>query len=269
MSDTKIYGSWERMKDRCNNPGNKSYHDYGGRGISIIKEWNDRFLSFYDYVKKLPNYMKEGYTLDRIDNDKGYEPGNLRWATYSMQSSNRRWSSSSGYTGVSYVKRDDKYSSELQINRKRIVIGYFDTAEEAATERNKYISANNIEGYELQQVKTKLNRDIMQQRIFMPINIEEAPEYEGEYLTDKGELYYYFPDEGHVGWCTNELRPQSAEYPNYWMKPVRLPSEASIDVMANAIIPPSFLNKKSRIEYLRYGFRKGREAIFTKLNGKR
>ena len=53
--------------------------------------------------------------------------------------------------------------------------------------------------------------------------VDVSPETEDYYLTDKGEAYYYFPDDVKTGWCTNEARPFSEEYPIYWMKPVDKP----------------------------------------------
>ena len=57
---------------------------------------------------------------------------------------------------------------------------------------------------------------------------ERLPEAEDYYKTDKGELYYYFPDENHIGWCAYETRPMSAEYPTIWLEPYELPKEGKI-----------------------------------------
>lgn len=87
---TKVYRRWVAMKARCNNPNNKSYKNYGGRGITVCEEWNNSFQCYFDYVSKLEHFGEEGYTLDRIDNEKGYEPGNVRWATKEQQERNKR-----------------------------------------------------------------------------------------------------------------------------------------------------------------------------------
>lgn len=78
------------MKSRCHNPSNPSYKDYGGRGITVCDEWRKSFTSFYDYVSKLEHFNEPGRSLDRIDNDKGYFPGNVRWATAKEQANNKR-----------------------------------------------------------------------------------------------------------------------------------------------------------------------------------
>lgn len=90
MTNTKDFRRWIGMRERCYNQKNKAYKNYGGRGISVHSEWENNFKAFYDHIIQLENYGKEGYTLDRINNDGNYEPGNVRWATRSEQSLNTR-----------------------------------------------------------------------------------------------------------------------------------------------------------------------------------
>jgi len=86
LCGTKEYNSWNNMKIRCYNPSHKQYKDYGGRGIRVCNEWLNSFEQFYKDMGPRPI----GTTLDRINNNKGYEPSNCRWSTPKEQSKNRR-----------------------------------------------------------------------------------------------------------------------------------------------------------------------------------
>jgi hypothetical protein len=74
------------MLDRCRNPRNPAYPNYGGRGITVCKRW----LSFVNFYADMWATYRPGLTLDRIDNDGNYEPGNCEWATRAQQIANRR-----------------------------------------------------------------------------------------------------------------------------------------------------------------------------------
>lgn len=77
------------MKNRCHNPNQPHYPRYGGLGIKVCDEWRNSFEAFYRDIGEPP---KDGqrWSLDRIDVYKGYEPANVRWATYSQQQANKR-----------------------------------------------------------------------------------------------------------------------------------------------------------------------------------
>lgn len=77
---------WNGMKKRCLNPNHKFYHCYGGRGITVCDEWRTNHQAFHDWA--MANGYREDLTIDRIDNDGNYEPGNCRWATHQMQHRN-------------------------------------------------------------------------------------------------------------------------------------------------------------------------------------
>lgn len=86
MKDSSEYSSWIAMKGRCLNKNHKDYVNYGGKGITICQEWIDSFEEFYKYIGK----KQKGQSIDRIDNTKGYEPGNVRWANNSQQQRNKQ-----------------------------------------------------------------------------------------------------------------------------------------------------------------------------------
>ena len=82
MYGTKEYKVWSAMEQRCNNPKNQNYERYGGRGIAICDEWEE-FINFYNDMGDA-----NGLTLDREDNDLGYNKDNCRWVTRKEQSNN-------------------------------------------------------------------------------------------------------------------------------------------------------------------------------------
>jgi hypothetical protein len=85
-----LFGTWTLMVNRCHNPNAGNYRWYGERGITVHDEWRENPLSFVDYVEKNLGPRPDGMSLDRIDNDGDYEPGNIRWATQLEQVRNRR-----------------------------------------------------------------------------------------------------------------------------------------------------------------------------------
>ena len=87
---TSIHNVWKAMKRRCTDPKDQYFHCYGGRGITVCQEWQDSFQAFYDHVSQLPHFGEAGRSIDRINNDGNYEPGNVRWATAKEQANNKR-----------------------------------------------------------------------------------------------------------------------------------------------------------------------------------
>lgn len=86
LGSRKEYMAWKDMLRRCLDSGHPSYADYGGRGITVYEGWVDNFHAFYEHVGAAP----ARHSIDRVDNNKGYEPNNVRWATRKTQSNNRR-----------------------------------------------------------------------------------------------------------------------------------------------------------------------------------
>lgn len=96
-----LYSTWNGMRQRCNNPNSSSYRRYGGRGISVCKEWNDNFLAFEKWAKE--NGAKKELTIDRIDNDGNYCPENCRWVDAIAQANNKRSNRVLEYNGESHT----------------------------------------------------------------------------------------------------------------------------------------------------------------------
>lgn len=87
-STSRLYITWENIKDRCSNPQNKRHASYYDRHITICEEWKNNFEAFYIWAIK--NGYSENLTIDRIDNNKGYTPDNCRWVSQKIQQRNRR-----------------------------------------------------------------------------------------------------------------------------------------------------------------------------------
>lgn len=113
---TKLYKVYHSIKDRCYNNNDKNYPNYGKRGILMCDEWLSDFMNFYNWAMK--NGYKEGLTIDRIDNDKGYSPYNCRWVDRKIQANNRR--SNTYLTCNGKTQTITQWADELHINRATI-----------------------------------------------------------------------------------------------------------------------------------------------------
>ena len=82
-----LYWVWNSMRDRCNNPNDPAYKNYGGRGIKVCKRWTHNFAAFLSDVGERPHPK---LTIDRINNNGNYTPKNVKWSTRKEQLANRR-----------------------------------------------------------------------------------------------------------------------------------------------------------------------------------
>jgi hypothetical protein len=130
---TPEFISWTMMQQRCLNPNDDHFADYGGRGITFAAVWQgvDGFKNFLDHVGLRPT---KKHTIDRIDVNLGYEPGNVRWATVKEQANNRRNTPVITYRGV--TKTLSAWAETLGVSRSRLwtrIYGYGWSVERALT----------------------------------------------------------------------------------------------------------------------------------------
>lgn len=87
ISKTPEYRAWSALKRRCYDPNDAGYKNYGGRGIFVHPDWINSFDNFLKHIGPRPS---SDHSIDRINNDGNYEPGNVRWATQKEQNNNKR-----------------------------------------------------------------------------------------------------------------------------------------------------------------------------------
>lgn len=140
-----LYTRWLSTTQRCRNSNHASYKNYGARGIKMAEEFKD-FKTYCNYVMALPGYDPENASLDRKDNSKGYEPGNLQWVPYSHQIANQRYSGKgqNKYTGVNWSKTHKRWIARITLQGKSLFSKSFRTEKEAVEARNRFIVENGL-----------------------------------------------------------------------------------------------------------------------------
>ena len=108
---SRLYKVWSNMKQRCNNPLNSHYQNYGGRGINVCDEWQSDFSVFAKWAND--NGYTEDLTIDRIDVNKGYSPENCRFTSIGVQANNTTRNHYIEYNGQ--TKTMSEWASEFGI----------------------------------------------------------------------------------------------------------------------------------------------------------
>ena len=125
-SHTRLYTIHQNMKRRCNNPKNKWYYLYGGKGIRVCDEWSGKY-GFVNFAKwAMENGYSDELTIDRIDSDGNYEPSNCRWATPHEQNMNRE---TTWYATIDGIKKPvmewcELYGIKYQCVKSRVNRGW-------------------------------------------------------------------------------------------------------------------------------------------------
>jgi len=148
---TKTYKSWTDMKKRCDDMNRKEYKNYGGRGIS----YDDKWEYFSQFLKDMGHKPDGDYALDRIDNNGNYCKENCRWIKQFDNNQNKGMAP--GLRGTYKHSRDDKYVSQIKIDRFNYYLGVFDSEEEAHQEYKKvFIEWHGIEPKRNKELKREV-----------------------------------------------------------------------------------------------------------------
>jgi hypothetical protein len=163
----RIRQTWNSMKDRCTNPRNASWKRYGGRGITICERW----MSFDNFIADM-GARPEGSSIDRIDNDGNYEPGNCRWATPLMQRHNhshgvkpRVAKNQTLPSGVYPIR--GRFAARIRVGYRIFALGTYPTIEQAAAAYNgaalvghgKFATLNPIEGQDMDDLRRAVEQE--------------------------------------------------------------------------------------------------------------
>ena len=179
MQDHPLYYRWESMKSRCYRKSDKDYPNYGGRGITMCDEWRYDFWAFADWA--MENGYRDGLTIDRKDNDKGYSPDNCRWITRYEQNQNKR--NIPLYDGMTLpdwcLEHDVSYATMATALRKGMV---FEEAVKIATEKQKIVDFNETcKAFGVDPITIK-------RRMAKGLTFQEAVDFKGKLGTKMYEM---------------------------------------------------------------------------------
>lgn len=123
MTGTAEYRIWAHLKARCTNPEDASYPNYGGRGITVCDEWR---ASFEAFLKDMGVRPSARHTIERLDNQSGYSPGNCIWATYKQQANNTRGNRVISYDGntMTLAQWSDRLDISYDVLSRRVLSGW-------------------------------------------------------------------------------------------------------------------------------------------------
>lgn len=120
LDGTKEHKTWVGIKQRCLNKNCRDYKDYGGRGITVCDRWVESFQNFLDDIGKKPS---PEYSIERVDVDKGYEPGNVKWIPMNQQALNKRNSVRISWEGKSM--RLEEWATEKGLSKFTVRARYY------------------------------------------------------------------------------------------------------------------------------------------------
>ena len=143
LSKHKLYNIWYMMIDRCTNEKHLNYPYYGARGIKVCDRWHN----VANFIEDMFFTYKEGLSIDRINPYGNYEPNNCRWESKSTQVRNTRKiraNNKSGYRGVSWDSKINKWHTQIMVNKKTIHLGFYEDKEYAAKVYDTFIISNNL-----------------------------------------------------------------------------------------------------------------------------
>ncbi len=129
-----LYSIWLSMRRRCNNPNDAYYANYGGRGITVCERWQNDYKAFESDMGERP----EGFSIERIDNEKGYYPENCKWASKKEQQRNRRVNVKVVVEGISYLAIDLANINKIKVETvvRRANLGYSYNAVIASSDKD-------------------------------------------------------------------------------------------------------------------------------------